>query len=158
MLCLVEIDLVDHWGNLQHLESLWQLRPKQWRQPMDKEGVAHTKLNFPIGVAWKIDEINLFSYIKKNYLKLMSWLHIFKTWVLKSIYCWKYANDLNLNQAKGNFPEFHPSNKGVSRTSRKTAFRSKITFAITPSSRLLLKNLVSLRHIFIILNKWIQKL
>ena len=68
MLCLVEIDLVDHWGNLQHLESLWQRRPQQRRQPMDKEGVAHTMLNFPIGVAWKIDEINLFSYVKKNYL------------------------------------------------------------------------------------------
>ena len=32
---------------------------------MDKEGVAHTVLNFPIGVAWKIGEINLFSYVKK---------------------------------------------------------------------------------------------
>ena len=51
----------------------------------------------------------------------MSSLHIFKTWVLKAIYCLKQANNLNLNQAKCNFSEFHSSNKGVSRTLRKTA-------------------------------------
>ena len=140
MLCLVEIDLVDHWGNLQHLESLWQLRPQQWRQPMDKEGVAHTMLNFPIGVAWKIGEINLFGYVKKH-LKLVSSLHIFKTWVLKAIYCWKYANNLKLNQAKCNFPEFYHSNRGVSRTLRKTASLKQNHFSINTFFQFITKNL-----------------
>ena len=31
-----------------------------------KEGVAHTMLNFPIGVAWKIGEVKLFSYVEKT--------------------------------------------------------------------------------------------
>ena len=30
-----------------------------------KEGIAHTMLNFPIGVAWKIVEIKLIIYLKK---------------------------------------------------------------------------------------------
>ena len=36
----------------------------QAKQP--KEGVAHTMLNFPIGVAWKIGEVKLFSYVEKT--------------------------------------------------------------------------------------------
>ena len=31
-----------------------------------KEGVAHTMLNFPTGVALKIGEVKLFSYIEKT--------------------------------------------------------------------------------------------
>ena len=31
-----------------------------------KEGVAHTMLNFPIGIAWKIGEVKLFSYVEKT--------------------------------------------------------------------------------------------
>ena len=31
-----------------------------------KEGVAHTMLNFPTGVAWQIGEIKLIIYIKKS--------------------------------------------------------------------------------------------
>ena len=106
-----------------------------------KEGVAHTMLNFPIGVAWKIGEVKLFSYVEKNHLKLMSALHIFKTWALKAIYCWKYANNLNLNQAKCNFPEFHRSNKGVSRTFRKTASLKQNHFSINTFFEFIAKNL-----------------
>ena len=69
-------------------------------------------LNFPIGVAWKNRWDNVKHLRKKNHLKLMFSLHIFKTWVLKATYCWKYANNLNLKQAKCNFPEFHRSKKG----------------------------------------------
>ena len=41
-----------------------------WSRLTAKEVVAHTILNFPIGVAWKNDEINLFSYVKKTHLNL----------------------------------------------------------------------------------------
>ena len=100
---------------------------------MRKEGVAHTILNFPIGVAWKIVDIKLTIYVKKPHIKLMSSLHIFKTWGFKAIYCWKYANNLNLNQAKCNFPDFHRSNKGVSRTLRKSACLKQNHFSINTS-------------------------
>ena len=34
--------------------------------PTDKEGVAHTMFNFPKGVAWKIGEVKLYSYVEKT--------------------------------------------------------------------------------------------
>ena len=71
----------------------------------------------------------------------MSSLHIFKTLVLKAIYFCKYANNLKLNQGKCNFPEFHRSNKGVSRTFRKTASLKQNHFSINTFFEFIAKNL-----------------
>ena len=117
-------------------------------------------LNFPIGAAWKIGDIKLIINIKKH-LKCMSSLHIFKIWVLKDIYCWKYVNYLNSNQAICIFSEFYRSNTGVSRNFRKTAYLKQNHFSINMFFEFIAKklspyNFVSPRHIFIILQKWIQ--
>ena len=64
---------------------------------------------------------------KVNHLRKKTTLNLCLHWIFlnlgfkKTIYCWKYANNLNLNQAKCNFPEFLRWNEGVSRTLRKTA-------------------------------------
>ena len=88
----------------------------------------------------KIGEVKLFSYVEKTLKTYVFILHIFKTWVLKAIYCCKYANNLKLNQGKCNFPEFHRSNKGVSRTFRKTASLKQNHFSINTFFEFIAKN------------------
>ena len=54
-----------HNGNHQFTKYMYMYNTQEQVRTL-KEGVAHTMLNFPIGVAWKIGEVKLFSYVEKT--------------------------------------------------------------------------------------------